>query len=223
MCGRFANSKTPDEMRSMFRTVNSLPSFEPNYNVAPSQSVPVIRVNAEGQRSLDLLTWGLVPHWATDLRAERKPINARAETVTSSPMFRSAFQARRCLVPADAFYEWRQSTACEAKQPFAIARQDGLALAFAGVWEGWRAPGELKVIRSFAILTTAANKDMAPIHDRMPVLLEEASWPIWLVEEPGNPVDLMRSADDGLLDLWPVSANVNSPRNNNASLLDRIT
>jgi putative SOS response-associated peptidase YedK len=224
MCGRFANSKTPAEIQRLFRTTNPTPNFQPSWNIAPSQAVPVIRLNPEsGQRSMDLLSWGLVPHWVKDLKAERKPINARAETVMTSPMCRGAYAARRCLVPADAFYEWRQAGPGQVKQPFAIARQDGQPLVFAGLWEGWRSPGDLKVIRSFAVITTSANADIAPVHDRMPVILEETSWPTWLGEVSGDPVGLMRPAADGTLELWKVGTAVNSPRNNNASLLERIT
>jgi putative SOS response-associated peptidase YedK len=169
MCGRFASHRPGDDIRRIFGTAGAAPNVAPNWNVAPTQRATVIRRHPEsGERRLDLLTWGLVPHFTTDLKAARKPINARAETVTISGMFRSALASRRCLVPADAFYEWR--TMPDGKQPYAIARADGAPLAFAGLWEGWRAPDET-VLRTFTILTTAANGTMRALHDRTPVVL----------------------------------------------------
>jgi putative SOS response-associated peptidase YedK len=134
-------------------------------------------------------------------------------------MFRDALARRRCLVPADAFYEWRAMA--DGKQPYAIARQDGTPMAFAGLWEGWRAP-DGTAMRTFAILTTAANTTMSILHDRMPVVLEEDHWPVWLGETDSDAPALMRPAADDVLHLWPVSRTVNSVRNNGAELLDRI-
>jgi len=162
---------------------------------------------------------GTGPHFTKDLKTARKPINARSETAGSSRMFRGALERRRCLVPADAFYEWRAMP--DGKQPYAIARQDGAPLAFAGLWEGWRAPDGI-ALRSFAILTTTANATMSALHDRMPVILEEEHWPVWLGECPGEPANLMQPAAHDVLHLWPVSRAVNSVRNNSADLLDRI-
>lgn len=222
MCGRFANYRPPSEIQKIFKTINPIPNFQPSWNIAPSQMAPVVRVNPEThERSLDLLYWGLVPHWTKDLKAARNPINARAETVATSPLFRAAYVARRCIVPADAFYEWRQGEG-EPKQPFAIARLDGQPLALAGLWEGWKAPGAGKVIRSFTIITTSANEAMARIHDRMPVILEEATWPVWLGEKTGEPLDLLKPVDDGVLNMWPIGTAVNSPRHNGPELLERI-
>jgi putative SOS response-associated peptidase YedK len=171
------------------------------------------------ERRLDILRWGLVPHFTRDLKACQRPINARAETAASAPLFLGALAARRCLVPADAFYEWK--TMPDGKQPYAIARQDGAPLAFAGLWEGWRdSAGE--TLRTFTILTTAANADMAPLHHRMPVILEPADWPVWLGEAPGDHLPLLRPAPPGMLRLWRVGRGVNSVRNNGATLLERI-
>lgn len=221
MCGRFANSRSPAEIRKLFRTINPLPDFQPSWNIAPSQEALVVRRNPEtAGRHLDPLKWGLVPHWAKDITKERKPINARCETAATAPMFRSAYRSRRCLVPADAFYEW-QTTNSPSKQPYAIARQDGQPLAMAGLWESWKTDMG-KVIRSFAILTTAANDDMAPIHDRMPVIIEPDDWPLWLGEVNGDPAELMRPAESGLLRTWRISPAVNSPRNNRADLLEPV-
>ncbi len=220
MCGRFASLLPPDAIRALFGTAGPLPNAAPSWNVAPTQDAMVVRRHPEtGERRLDLLRWGLVPAWTKDLKAARKPINARSETAAGSAMFRPALAARRCLVPADAFYEWR--TEADGKQPFAIARQDGQPLAFAGLWEGWRSP-DGETLRSFAILTTAANATMRPLHERMPVILEPQDWPAWLGETPGEPSDLMRPAADDVLRLWPVSRAVNNVRNHGPALLDRI-
>lgn len=134
-------------------------------------------------------------------------------------MFKGALAARRCIVPADAFYEWQARP--DGKQPFAIARQDEAPLAFAGLWEGWRPP-EGEVVRSFCILTCPANATMRQLHERMPVVLEPAAWPVWLGEEDGDAKELMRPARDDVLRLWPVSRAVNSVRNDGAALLDRV-
>ena len=132
----------------------------------------------------------------------RRPIKARAETVATSGMFRGALTSRRCLVPADAFYEWKAMA--DGKQPYAIARTDGAPLACAGLWEGWRGP-DGETLRTFAIITTAANADMVRLHERMPVILEPAAWPAWLGEANGTPADLLRPAAVGVVRLWPVS------------------
>ena len=171
-----------------------------------------------GERHLDLLHWGLIPHFTKDLKAARKPINLRSETAGSSGMFRAALASRRALVPADCTFEWRAMQ--DGKQPYAIARRDGTPLAFAGLWEGRRSP-EGDVVRSFAILTTSANATMAALHERMPVILE-AQWPAWLGEADGSAADMMRPAPEHLLHMWPVSRAVNNVRNNGAALLYRI-
>jgi putative SOS response-associated peptidase YedK len=184
MCGRFASFLPPEAIRALFRTTNPLVNFPPSWNVAPTDPAMVIRRHPEtGERHLDVLRWGLIPYFTKDLKAARKPINARAETAASSAMFRDGLARRRCLVPADAFYEWRAMP--DGKQPYAIARRDGAPMAFAGLWEGWRSP-DGSTMRTFAILTTAANATMSILHDRMPVVLEEQHWPNWLGEAEGD-------------------------------------
>jgi putative SOS response-associated peptidase YedK len=220
MCGRYASRLPPDAIRALFATAGSVPNIAPNYNVAPTQPAMVVRCHPEtGERRLDLLRWGLIPSWTKDLKAARKPINARSETAGSSGMFKSALASRRCLVPVDVFYEWK--TMPDGKQPYAIARSDGTPLAMAGIWEGWRAP-DGEVTRTFAIMTTAANTTMQQLHERMPVILEPDTWSTWLGEDGGAAMDLMRPAADDVLHLWPVSRAVNSVRNNGPELLDRI-
>ena len=220
MCGRYASFLAAEAVARLFGTVNPLPNIGPSWNVAPTQLAMVVRRHPDsGDRHLDLLRWGLVPHFTKDLKAARKPINARSETAGTSGMFRGALAARRCLVPADAFYEWRAEPG--GKQPYAIARTDGAPMAFAGLWEGWRAP-DGEILRTFTILTTNANATMAVLHDRMPVIIEPSDWRVWLGEVEGDPTALLRPAADFVLQVWPVSRRVNTPRNNDAGLLKLV-
>jgi putative SOS response-associated peptidase YedK len=217
MCGRFAAQLPAELVARLFRTVNPLPNLAPNWNVAPTQAAMVVRRHPQtGERHLDVLRWGLVPAFTKELKAARRPFNARSETIAGAPMFRGALALRRCLVPADAFYEWQKSPA--GKQPFAIARADGAPLAFAGLWESWRDPAG-EILRSFVIVTTAANADLAWLHDRMPVILEPEHWAAWLGDLPTDPVPLLKPAAVGALRWWPVSQAVNFVRNNSAALL----
>ncbi len=220
MCGRFASSLPPELLRAVFRTLGDLANQAPSWNVAPTQAALVVRRHpGTGERRLDALTWGLIPSFTDDPKGGRKPINARAETIASSGMFRGAFATQRCLVPMDAFYEWE--TTQTGKQPWAFARADGAPLAMAGLWEGWRDPdGEVR--RTFTIATTAANQLMSWIHDRMPVILEPDAWSTWLGEEPGDAAALLRPAADDVLRSWPVSRDVNSPRHDRPDLLDPV-
>jgi putative SOS response-associated peptidase YedK len=141
MCGRYSSRLPPEYIRGVFRTVGGVPNFAPNYNLSPSQDAMVVRRHPEtGERHLNVLRWGLIPYYEKDPKGGRKPINARAETVATSGLFRAAFPRRQCLVPADAFYEW-QKRPDGTKQPYAIAREDGEVMALAGLWEGWKGPG----------------------------------------------------------------------------------
>jgi putative SOS response-associated peptidase YedK len=196
---------------------NPLPNLAPSRNVAPTNDCAAVRRHPQtGARYLDLLTWGLLPHWTKEPSKARRPINARSETAATSGMFKDAFARRRCLVPADAFYEWKVIEG--GKQPYAIAREDGQPMAFAGLWESIRWPDET-VTRTFTILTTTPNAEMAELHDRMPVILEQQDWPVWLGEAEGEYAALLRPAPDGLLRVWPVDRRVGSPRNNGPELL----
>ena len=219
MCGGFASQLPPDAIRALFATSGPAPNLAPSWNVAPTDAAMVVRRHPDtGERRLDVLRWGLIPSWTTNPKQAR-PINGRSETAAASAMFKGALGKRRCLVPMDAFYEWKAMP--DGKQPYAIARRDDAPLAMAGVWEGWKSPGG-EVVRSFAILTTAANATMRQLHERMPVILEAEDWPAWLGEAPGDALALMRPAGDAVLRLWPVSRAVNSVRNNGADLLDPI-
>ena len=216
MCGRFTFNRPVDEIRALFGTVNAVPNVAPTWNMAPTRLAPVVRRHPDsGERHLDLLRWGLLPHWAKDPAKLRQPINARSETAATAPMFRDAFVRRRCIVPADAFYEWR--TINGEKLPHAVARADGAMLAMAGLWEGWRGPGG-EVVRSFVILTTEAAPELRFLHERMPVVLEPAGWPLWLGETEGDFAALLRPSAAPLR-VWPVSGRVNNVRNDDPSLL----
>ncbi len=220
MCGRYASTLPPEMLAELFQTSGPLPNFPPTWNMAPTQTAPVIRRHPETrERRIDVLTWGLVPHFTTDPKTARRPINARAETIATSGVFRAAVRDRRCIIPATAFYEWRDEPA--GKQPFAIARQDGAPLALAGVWESWRNP-DGEVLRTYAIVTTTANATMSLLHDRMPVILEAEDWPVWMGEAIGRPSELMRPAAEGVLHMWPVGRAVGNVRNDGPELLEAI-
>lgn len=214
MCGRYASFLPAEALAEIFGTANPPPDWEPSWNLAPTQSAPVIRLHPQtGERHLDLLRWGLVPHWSKDPKAARQPINARAETAATLPIFRDAMARRHCLVPVDAFYEWQALDG--SKQPWAIARADGATMALAGLWEGWRG-ADGSVIRSFTILTTAASAALRPLHERMPVVLEPADWAGWL-----DPAGKLPPVTAGFR-TWQVSAAVNNVRNNSLALLEPV-
>ena len=220
MCGRYASFLPAEAVARLFHTVNPTPNVAPSWNVAPTQSAMVVRRHPEsGERYLDLLQWGLLTSWTKDPVKAQRPINARCETVATSGLFRGAYKARRCIVPADAFYEWKAVEG--GKQPYAIARQDGQPLAFAGLWEGFKWP-EGMVTRSYTIITTTPNAEMVDLHNRMPVILEPDDWPAWLGEVEADPATLLHPSPDGTLRTWPVSKRVGSPRNNDAALLEPL-
>ena len=185
--------------------------------MAPTRLAPIVRLHPEtGARHLDLLRWGLLPHWVrSDPKKVRQPINARAETVATSPMFRDAFARRRCLVPIDAFYEWQVTPS--GKVPHAVARGDGQVMVLAGLWEGWRSDAG-EVIRSYTVVTTNAVDQLGHLHERMPVVLEREGWAAWLGEAPGDPGTLMRPSQ-ATFRVWPVSSQVNNVRNDGPELL----
>lgn len=200
---------------------------EPSYNVTPRAHVPVV-ADSRGARVLDLVRWGLVPSWAKDLSIGDRLINARAETVATSNAFRRAFARRRCIVPADGFYEWqKQPGAPKKKQPWFFRRRDGEPLAFAGLWEVWhdRAAGDdAPRVRTCTIVTTEANDVVRSVHHRMPVVLPEAAWAEWL--DPANDDvtrlrKLLVPAPSGELEAWAVPSLVNRPENDGPELLAR--
>jgi putative SOS response-associated peptidase YedK len=198
----------------------------PSYNVAPQSFQPVVRLDAEtGERELTVMRWGLVPFWAKDAKMAFNTINAKAETVTTSPAYREAMKRRRCLVPADWFYEWQKVDA-KTKQPYAIALKDGSMFAFAGLWERWtdKAPGS-QALETYTVITTDPNELMKPIHNRMPVILHRGDYERWLaVADPTQlPVDLLRPYPADEMKAWPVSRDVGNVRNNRPELIEPIT
>ena len=220
MCGRFT-LKTPPQVVAELFGLDEVPAWEPRYNIAPTQPVAAVRAARDGgQRELVFLHWGLIPSWADDWRIGNRMINARSETVAEKPAFRRAFRQRRCLVPADGFFEWqRQGT---KKQPYYIHRRDGRPLAIAGLWEHWAGAGSGPV-ESCTLLTTAANATLRPLHDRMPVLLEPAQFDTWLDPEQHSVeslVALLAPADDAVLEAYAVSTVVNSPRNDSPACIE---
>ena len=220
MCGRYASFLPAEAIARIFGTVNPLPNLEPTWNMAPTKDAPVVRLSREGQRHLDALKWGLVPYFTKDLKKARKPINARDDNVAKSGMFREAFAKRRCLVPAPVYYEWRDNPD-GGKTPFAVARVDGEPVAFGGIWEHWRSPdGEM--LQTFATITTDANALLAPIQDRMPVIIERADWPLWLGELDGDPATLLRAAAEDVLRFWPVNKKVGNVRNDGPELIEPV-
>jgi putative SOS response-associated peptidase YedK len=192
----------------------------PRYNVAPTDPMYAVAIGrSSGVRQLGLFRWGLVPSWAPDVSVGARMINARAETVAVKAAYRDALVRRRCIIPADAFYEWR------AGRPFAVHLRDGRPMAFAGLWEVWRGPSQDEVVRSCVIITTAANSLLAPIHNRMPVVLDPSAWDEWL-DPDYRDVDglqgLLVPASAAQFELWPVSTRVNSVRNDGPELLERL-
>ena len=217
MCGRYASYLPPEFIARLFGTTNPLPNLKPTWNLAPTDDAPVIRLAGNGERHLDVLKWGLVPHFTKDLKKARKPINARSETVATSGMFKAAFAKRRCLVPAPAYYEWRDDP--EGKTPFAVARADGDPVVFAGIWEDWRSP-DGEDLYTFSTITTDANRQLAAIQDRMPVILEKTDWPLWLGEVEGDVPALLRPLPEGVLRMWPIDKRVGQVRNDGPELLE---
>jgi len=216
MCGRF-NLRTPaSELASFFDIVFDPPlqaTLAPRFNIAPSQPVLVIRGEFD-RVAADLVNWGLVPGWAKDPTVGNRMINARCETVAEKPSFQAAFRRRRCLVPATGFYEW-QKTGGREKQPWHIHRPDDSPLAFAGIWERWEAD-DGSALETCAIITTAANSRMDPIHHRMPVILEPADFPAWLDPEHDDRdrlESLMVPCPDQELVTEPIDTWVNRPAN----------
>jgi putative SOS response-associated peptidase YedK len=219
MCGRYASFLPAEALARLFETVNPLPNLEPTWNMAPTRDAPVVRLSRDGERHLDTLRWGLVPYFTKDLKKARKPINGRSETIAKSGMFREAFAHRRCLVPAPVYYEWRDDP--DGKVPFAVARVDGEPVAFAGIWDTWRTTDGQR-LQTFATITTDANKLLAQIQDRMPVIIERVDWPLWLGEADGDVAALLRPAAEDVLRFWPVDKKVGNVRNDGPELIRAI-
>lgn len=213
MCGRFTNKLTWEDIVRLYRLSIDQPArnVQPHYNICPTDTVDVV-VASDGKRMLAPMRWGLIPNWWSKPLKEMKvaTFNARAETVTEKPMFRSAFEKSRCLIPASGYYEWQNTP--EGKQPYYFTRRDGQPITIAGLWDNWRDKQIGEIVKSCTMVITAPNSFVAEVHDRMPVILEAKDFEQW---EKGNPKDaaaLMKPADDDVLQRWPVSKRVNSSK-----------
>lgn len=225
MCGRAKLSTDFSEIKIAFRIPpeRPTPNFAASWNIAPTDPMPVVHFDAKAeQRSLDVMRWGLVPYWAKDIKIGYSTFNARAEDIGTKPAFREAFQRRRCLIPLDAFYEWKKTE--DGKQPFAIGLKDGGLMAMAGLWENWRSPAS-EQIRSCTIVTTTPNELCAQLHNRMPVVLKKETWPVWLGEETADATALralLAPYPSEEMVCWAVSARVGNVKNNDPSLIEPV-
>ena len=214
MCGRFALHTSPDHLRRLLGYVER-PNFPPRYNIAPMQPIPIVRVE-NGARHFALARWGLIPSWVKDPRKFALLINARAEGITEKPSFRAAIRRRRCLVPADGFYEWRREG--KSKRPYFIRARGGEPMAFAGIWETWVEAGGGE-IDTAAIITCAANAALAPIHERMPAVIPLDAFDTWLDADEKNfktACALLKPAADDFFEAYEVSTRVNKVANDGA-------
>ncbi len=226
MCGRYTLTSAPEAIRALFR-YDEQPNFPARYNIAPTQPIPIVRL-VDGKRQFALVRWGLLPSWVKDPKAFSLLINARGETAADKPAFRAAMKRRRCLIPANGFYEWKALGA--RKQPFYIHAQSGEPLAFAGLWETWTGPNGEEVDTA-AIVTTDANATLSDIHNRMPVIVPPDAFDQWLgagvlasgadaKHDLENAEALIKPAPDDLLEAYPVSTQVNRVANDNPKLLE---
>ena len=217
MCGRYRLSRRKQIIEEHFDTAPWDDDWNPRFNVAPTQPIPVIRQHPrEPIRQVALMKWGLIPAWAKETSGAARMINARSETAATKPAFRDPLKFRRCLIPADAFYEWSRKGA--SKQPYCFEINDGELFAFAGLWDGWK-NAEEQWVRTCSILTTTPNAVSASVHDRMPVILDPASYDLWL--DPGMQnvaaiSELLKPYDARLMRCYPVSTRVNNVGNDDA-------
>ncbi len=224
MCGRYVIISTPEAIRALFGYAER-PNFPPRYNVAPTQPIPVVRLD-DGKRSFALMRWGLLPSWVKDPKTFPLLINARGESALGKPAFRNAMRRRRCLIPTDGFYEWQAGKPSGPKRPYFVRARpgaDGTAapLAFAGLWETWTGPNG-EELDTAAIITTAANRTLAAIHERMPVFVAKEAFDLWLDcanVEADVAAALIRPADDKLLEAYAISPAVNRVANDSPALI----
>lgn len=246
MCGRYTLLAEPQELAAEFEVIEPA-GFAPRYNIAPTQDVPIVRLvgvaapssmavvrlaepggasSGAPARRLDILRWGLIPHWAKDAKFGYRTINARAETVATQPAFRDAFRKRRCIVPANGFFEWQKLAqgGKEVKQPHYIHRRDGRPMGIAGLWDRWVGP-DGEAIESFTIITTEANALIRPLHNRMPVILRHEDYAAWLdpATKPDRLTSLLVPCPAEQLAVRPVSRRVNSPRNDGPACIAALS
>jgi putative SOS response-associated peptidase YedK len=220
MCGRYVITSSPEAIRALFRYPEQ-PNFPPRYNVAPTQPVPIVRIS-ERALGFALVRWGLIPGWVKDPREFSLLINARGETLGEKPAFRNAMQRRRCLLPADGFYEWKADG--ERKRPHFIRPRAGGPIAFAGLWETWMGPNGEEVDTA-CIVTTRANRTLAPIHDRMPVVIAPEAFDLWLdsaTVDAATAAALIAPAPEDLFEAYEISTAVNRAANDSAALIEPV-
>jgi len=214
MCGRYRLSRRKQIIEEHFDALSGEEDWSPRYNVAPTQPIPVIRQHPkEPVRELSLMRWGLIPSWAKDSSAAALTINARSETAATKSAFRDALKSRRCLIPADGFYEWKRNG--KTRQPYCFEVNEGKLFAFAGIWDRWKDPSG-QWVKSCSILTTTPNAVISPVHDRMPVILDPDSYDLWLDPGMTNAAatsELLKPCDGRLMRCFPVSARVNCVAN----------
>ena len=227
MCGRYAlygpisrhrkdRTDVPEWYFALADAINARPM---RFNVAPTDVMPIVGMNRDGDISIRELRWGLIPYWAKDPKVGgAKAINARAESVDEKPMFREAFKRRRCLVPASGYFEWKPEGS--AKQPFYIHDPDGELLMFAGLWESWRETKDSEPLYTFTIVTGPPGIVSGDIHDRAPVILMESVWAAWLSGEPADAADILKAAQEPQLSYYPVPKAVGSPKNDSPVLVE---
>ena len=233
MCGRFVSSSTPEKIAEYFGAAFEGETLGENYNVAPTNDIYAVVAGPDGAPRLEVFHWGLIPVWAKERKLGQKMINARSETLASKPAFKGVFKKHRCIIPMDGFYEWQAGqpggpvtkAGKPAKQPMFIQRLDGEPLAVAGLWSAWKDPAAEgdEWLHTASVVTTSANATMAPIHDRMPVILPESAWATWL--DRGNEdietlSGLLLPASDSLLTTHAVSTDVNNVRNKGPELIE---
>ena len=220
MCGRMAITLPHQAMAEVFDAVptNDLPADEPNYNVCPTQTIAVA-TSIDGVRHLRPMRWGFLPHWYKSPTDGPLLINARSETIAEKPAFRAACRERRCLIAVDGFYEWKREEG-RTPSPWFVQRSDGEPMVFAGVWQNWERDGVS--LTTCAVVTCDANEQMAPIHHRLPVIVEQDQFALWLGEEGHGAARLMKPAQPGIIDLYRVSTKVNSNRASGPELLEPL-
>ena len=226
MCGRFTHRLSWEQIHGLYQlTPRSDPrqsdlELKPRYNVAPTDVMPVCRLDRRGQREIAMLRWGLIPYWAADPKIGYKTINARAETVATAPAFRSAFRNRRGLIPASGFFEWKKQPDGR-KQPYLIEMRDGSPFSFAGLWERWN-KGEAPV-ETFTIITGAPNALTAELHDRMPVILDPADYEAWLTaRDLSVPQALLQPFPSQLMVAYPISTKINDVKNDTPEVIEPL-
>jgi putative SOS response-associated peptidase YedK len=220
MCGRYTLTSSPEALRALFR-YEEQPNFPPRYNIAPTQPVAIVRL-VDGKRHFALVRWGLLPSWVNDPKTFTLLINARGESAAEKPAFRAAMKRRRCLIPADGFYEWQAGG--ERKRPFYVRAKSGAPLAFAGLWETWTGPNG-EELETAAIVTTRANRALSSIHDRMPVIVPPEGFDLWLDTanvDAATAAALIAPAPENLLEAYEISTAVNRAANDNPKLLEPV-